>query len=132
MGKIYNVYEQIGNFANLVFTSEYFDDIQEYLESRLVESDYNVDDESEVQLFYSYFTIEEVEELEEKIIAAMAAAGYDYDDIDSYDECLVFRGNFIKTEFSSWDDALEWLEYVVFDDPELSDNVERIMHPERF
>lgn len=79
-----------------------------------------------------YRTYGEKKTPKEKIIAAMAAAGYDYDDIDSYDECLVFRGNYTKMEFSSWNDALEWLEGVVFDDPEISDNVERILHPENF
>ena len=69
----------------------------------------------------------------ETIIAAMAAAGYSFDDIDSYDDWLVFNGDYCtKMEFSSWNDVQDWLENVVFDDPEISDKVEKILHPERF
>lgn len=68
-----------------------------------------------------------------KIIAAMAAAGYTFDDIDSYDDWLVFFGDYgIKMEFSSENDIIDWLENVVFDDVEISDNVEKILHPDRF
>lgn len=59
MKKIYDVYEQIGNFADVVFTSENFYDVQDYLEERFLNSGYNIDDESEEELFYSYFTIRE-------------------------------------------------------------------------
>lgn len=69
----------------------------------------------------------------EKIIAAMEMAGYYYDDIDSYDDWLVFNADFgSRLDFSSWDNVLDWLENVVFDDNEVSDNVEKILHPERF
>ena len=60
MEKIYNVYEQIGNFADIVFTSDNFYDVQDYLQDRFLNSGYNVDDESEEQFFYSYFHIEEI------------------------------------------------------------------------
>lgn len=90
----------------------------------------NTNDTEELLKAYCYWDI--VVYMENAIVEAMAAAGYDYDDIDSYDECLVFRGNYAKMEFSSWNDALEWLEGVAFDDPEVSDNVEKILHPERF
>ena len=60
MEKIYNVYEQIGNFADIVFTSDNFYDVQDYLQDRFLNSGYNIDDESEEQLFYSYFHIEEI------------------------------------------------------------------------
>lgn len=69
----------------------------------------------------------------ETIIAAMAAAGYFFDDINSYDGWLVFNGEYCDTlYFVSYAAALEWLEGVVFDDPEISDKVEKILHPERF
>ena len=32
----------------------------------------------------------------------------------------------------SWKEAKEWLEGVVFDDPAVSDRVEKILHPEHF
>lgn len=32
----------------------------------------------------------------------------------------------------SWKEAKEWLEGIVFDDPAVSDRVEKIMHPEHF
>lgn len=60
MEKTYNVYEQIGNFADVVFTSNNFNEVQDYLQERFLNSDYNIDDESEEELFYSYFHIEEI------------------------------------------------------------------------
>ena len=35
-------------------------------------------------------------------------------------------------QMGGWDEAKEWLEGVVFDDPAVSDRVEKILHPERF
>ena len=32
----------------------------------------------------------------------------------------------------SWKEAKEWLEGIVFDDPAVSDRVEKILHPEHF
>ncbi len=73
------------------------------------------------------------EERQAQIKAAFQAAGYVYDDIDSYDGYLVFRpeGGAAYT-FQSWEEAAEWIDGVVFDDPERSNAVEWIMHPERF
>ena len=50
----YRVYEQIGNFSDVVFESDYFYEVQDYLINRFEKSD--CDDEG---LFYSYFSIEE-------------------------------------------------------------------------
>ena len=66
------------------------------------------------------------------IMDAMRAAGYEYNEIDSYDDYLVFNGDGAMATFKSWNEAEDWLEGEVFDDNEISVKVERIMHPERF
>lgn len=53
--KTYKVHESIGNFSNVVFESDNFYEVQDYLQDRFNESE--CEDE---QLFYSYFHIEEV------------------------------------------------------------------------
>ena len=68
----------------------------------------------------------------EKLIAAMAIAGYDYDDINSYDGYLVFYYDYGKITFDNFESVENWLNNVVFDDDELSDRVEKYLHPERF
>ena len=68
-------------------------------------------------------------ELKPKIVDAMAIAGYTYDEIDSYDCYLKFNGEGHNLTFSSFQEVAEWLDVVVFDDPELSDRVEQVMHP---
>ena len=71
--------------------------------------------------------------LNDRIISAMKAAGYEFDETDSNENMLVFVGDYcIRMKFASYDAVEEWLDGVVFDDPEISDNVERIMHPDRF
>ena len=68
-----------------------------------------------------------------KIIAAMAAAGYYYDELESSDDQLRFLGEYGTVMYmDSWKEAKEWLEGVVFDDPAVSDRVEKILHPEHF
>ena len=57
--KTYNVYEAFGNYSFLAFTSDSFNECQDYLENRLLESEVDIDNESEVENFYSYFSIEE-------------------------------------------------------------------------
>lgn len=59
--KEYQVWEQIGNFADVVFTGT-FNECQDYLEDRLLESDTDITDDAEVELFYSYFGLEEIKE----------------------------------------------------------------------
>ncbi len=74
------------------------------------------------------------------LLEAMEAAGYEFDDLESsniedyrYDSHLVFRGEAgEKMEFGNTLEAAEWLDGVVFDNPERSRAVERVMHPERF
>ncbi len=72
-------------------------------------------------------------DFKEKVINAMKEAGYEFDDIDSSDNRLVFRGDYgSQMDFPSYEEAGEWLDGVVFDDPDVSDRVEQVMHPERF
>lgn len=52
---MYEVYESIGNFSEKVFESENFYDVQDYLTERFENSD-----ETDEELFYSYFSIETV------------------------------------------------------------------------
>lgn len=69
----------------------------------------------------------------DRIISAMKAAGYELDEVNYYENMVVFVGDYcIMMKFDSYDAVEEWLEGVVFDDPEITENVERIMHPERF
>ena len=68
----------------------------------------------------------------EMIMDAMRAAGYEYNEIESYDDYLVFNGEGAMATFKSWNETEDWLEGVVFDDNEITLKVERIMHPERF
>lgn len=73
------------------------------------------------------------------LIKAMEAAGYYYDDIDSYSDgsWLVFSGEehtayFGEDTGDGWQEVEDWLDGVVFDDPERSDAVEKILHPDHF
>lgn len=67
------------------------------------------------------------------IIAAMEAAGYTFDELESEDGNLRFFGEGGQVmQMENWKEASDWLEGVVFDDPVVSDRVEGILHPERF
>lgn len=71
--------------------------------------------------------------MKSKIIAAMDATGYSFDELESTDDNLRFLGEGgTLMQMSGWKDAKEWLEGVVFDDPDVSDRVEKILHPEHF
>ena len=60
------------------------------------------------------------EERQTQIKEAFRAARLEYDDIDSYDGYLIFRDEGgVAYTFQFWDEAAEWLNGVVFDDPEL-------------
>ena len=72
-------------------------------------------------------------ERKELLTKAFHAAGYAFDEIDSYDGYLVFSGEGgEKYTFQSWTEAGEWINGVIFDEPERNDAVERVLHPERF
>ena len=67
------------------------------------------------------------------LLQAMEAAGYWYDEKSSSDEELRFTDSYGQALYvDGWQELQEWLEGVVFDDPEVSDRVEKILHPERF
>lgn len=69
----------------------------------------------------------------EQLIAAMEAAGYSYDEVESTNTQLRFfgEGGQILT-MGGWHECEEWLNGAVFDDPQVMDHVELILHPERF
>ena len=61
---------------------------------------------------------------------SMEEAGYYFDEINSGDQNLRFNYDGGTVVYENWTKVKEWLEGVVFDDPEVSDAVESIMHPE--
>lgn len=67
------------------------------------------------------------------LIAAMEAAGYSYDRLESTNDSLRFfgEGGQLLT-MDGWHECEEWLNGVVFDDSQVMDRVEIILHPERF
>ena len=69
----------------------------------------------------------------DQLVAAMEAAGYTLDTLESTGDNLRFYGaaGNIMT-MGGWHECEEWLNSVVFDDPQVSDRVEIILHPERF
>ena len=69
----------------------------------------------------------------ETLTAAMEAAGYVLDTLESTDDHLRFYGNHGELmTMNGWQDCEGWLNGVVFDDPEVSDRVQYLLHPERF
>ena len=69
----------------------------------------------------------------DQLVAAMEAAGYTLDTLESTGDNLRFygaSGNIIT--MGGWHECEEWLNGVVFDDPQVSERVEIILHPERF
>ena len=63
MKKIYVLTEQVGNYSVERLSTQYFNEIEEYLQAelyRLVEGDeIDINNEVEVQNFYSYYSITE-------------------------------------------------------------------------
>lgn len=69
----------------------------------------------------------------EQLIAAMEAAGYSYDGLESTNTQLRFFGESGQIlTMGGWHECEEWLNGVVFDDPQVMEHVELILHPERF
>ena len=68
----------------------------------------------------------------ELLARAMRAAGYGYLGLDRTGELCFTDENLQNIRFAAWPDVRTWLEGVVFDDPDVSDAVERILHPEHF
>lgn len=76
-------------------------------------------------------------EQKQKLIPAMEAAGYHFDELESTDGNLRFLpdgtheiGGVMISD--SWNDVKEWLEGVVLEDPDTAERVERVIHPERY
>lgn len=70
-----------------------------------------------------------------RVTRAMEAAGYKYSpDADSTMATpkYYYEGQTTPLRFESIKENMAWLDGVVFDDPEVSDAVEKIMHPSRF
>lgn len=68
----------------------------------------------------------------EPLIAAMEAAGYTFDSLESTEDNLRFFGEGGQTvTMGGWHECEEWLNGVVFDDPQVAEHVEIILHPER-
>lgn len=68
----------------------------------------------------------------EALKAAMEEAGFHLDEIESSEDCLRFvgeSGTFILMD--NWKDVEEWLEGMVFDDPDVSNRVEKALNPEK-
>ena len=69
----------------------------------------------------------------DQLVAAMEAAGYTLDTLESTGDNLRFYGaNGNILTMGGWHECEEWLNGVVFDDPQVSYRVEIILHPERF
>lgn len=76
-------------------------------------------------------------EQKQKLIPAMEAAGYHFDELESTDGNLRFLPDGTHEIGSvmildSWNNVKEWLEGVVLEDPDTAERVERVMHPERY
>lgn len=56
---MYSIYEMIGNTSAKVAECDTMYEVQDYFDERLNAADINLNDESEVELFYSYFSVEE-------------------------------------------------------------------------
>ena len=106
----------------------------------LAEDDFGSLTDEQIEQFTEYYRTPETPETSmntarvpvETILRAMDAASMYYDDINSSEGHLVFHTEGAPVSFGSWKEVHEWLEGVTFDDPNVSDRVEEILHPERF
>ena len=70
---------------------------------------------------------------QERLVEAMEVAGMHYDIYDSAPDSLRFTSEMgIVTYFESWDEVTNWIEGTVFDDPEVEQEVDEILHPEKY
>lgn len=72
--------------------------------------------------------------IKNNLIAAMETIGYYYDDIDSYEDWIVFNNSEYCTrlEFSSWKEVYEWLDGVILDSAAEMELVGKMLHPEKY
>lgn len=66
----------------------------------------------------------------DNLIKAMDAAGYTYDELESTDDWLRFFYDGGVMTMDGWQDLEDWLNGVVFDDPDVADEVERWLNGE--
>lgn len=81
-----------------------------------------------------YHPLESIsKEEQDKLIEAMEVAGMHFDEIDSNPDSLRFTSEMgIVTYFESWDEVANWIEGTVFDDPDVEQEVDEILHPEKY
>lgn len=77
------------------------------------------------------------EKQKEKLITAMEAAGYRFDELESSKELLRFIPDGVHQISGvmlsqSWNKVQEWLEQVVIEDLFTAERIERILHPEQY
>lgn len=66
----------------------------------------------------------------DKLIKAMDVAGYTYDELESTDDWLRFFYDGGVMTMDGWQDVEDWLNGVVFDDPDVAAKVYNIMDEE--
>ena len=70
---------------------------------------------------------------ETRLVEAMEVAGMHFDEIDSSPDSLRFTSEMgIVTYFENWNEVENWIEGTVFDDPEVEQEVDEILHPEKY
>lgn len=70
---------------------------------------------------------------ETRLVDAMEVAGMYFDEIDSSPDFLRFTSEMgIVTYFENWNEVENWIEGTVFDDPEVEQEVDEILHPEKY
>ena len=72
-----------------------------------------------------------LEERKERVISAMEVASYTFNKIETDYGCLRFDGESGQVIFGGWKEAETWLNNAFVDDPELSDKVTSILHPDK-
>ena len=107
MNTMYTIYEQIGNFADVVARFDNWYEVQDYLSDRLDAAGIDPDDDSAVQLFYSYFDVQSVQ------------SDYDYEEAVTADICDYIRENVSIDDYSDIDELRESL----YDELFISDSV---------
>lgn len=94
---MYNVYESIGNFSDVVFRADNWYEVQDYLSDRLDAAGIDPDDDAAVQDFYSYFDVKSVE------------SDYDYTEAETADICEYIRENINIDDYEDIDELREKL-----------------------
>ena len=70
---------------------------------------------------------------ETRLVDAMEVAGMHFDEIASSPDSLRFTSETgIVTYFENWNEVENWIEGMVFDDPEVEQEVDEILHPEKY